>query len=63
MTFFVRWPLQYKLHIAAGLDASRYRFSRLYVNGGYYRYAMEIEVNNWLFRFNKFVIIFRLVGW
>jgi hypothetical protein len=33
-----------QLYGAAGLPASRVRYRRLYVNGGYYDYALDIEV-------------------
>ena len=32
------------LYAAAGLPSSRVRYRRLYVNGGYYDYALDIEV-------------------
>ena len=33
-----------ELYAAAGLPASPIRYRRLYVNGGYYDYALDIEV-------------------
>ncbi len=32
-----------KLHWAAGVRTQRFRFARLYVNGAYYHYMMEVE--------------------
>jgi hypothetical protein len=35
--------LESKLHWAAGTRTQRFKFARLYVNGAYYNYSMEIE--------------------
>jgi hypothetical protein len=35
--------LSSKLHWAAGVRTQRFRFARLYVNGSYYHYMMEVE--------------------